>query len=175
MSSLAGKRYVIVGLTRLTVRVSRLIVERGGDVTVVLADDGAADGSLAHRLPEGVGVIESHDVEAALDEAELAGSTCLLALADDDLANLSAAVACHAFHPEVPIVLRIYDMTKRDGIDYNLGYIETDFGKKKNDLFDPEYMKALFDYAYEKGRRRPAWHKTPPLLELPELPLDTRF
>ncbi|WP_262299893.1 patatin-like phospholipase family protein [Microvirga sesbaniae] len=73
-------------------------------------------------------------------------------------------------------VLRIYDMTKRDGIDYNLSYIETDFGKKKNDLFDPEYMKALFDYAYEKGRHRPVWHKAPPNLDfVPQLPLDARF
>jgi hypothetical protein len=72
-------------------------------------------------------------------------------------------------------VFRIYDMTKRDGIDYNLSYIETDFGQKKNDLFDPEYMKALFDHAYEKGRRRPVWHKAPPILDLPQLPLDVRF
>jgi len=72
-------------------------------------------------------------------------------------------------------VVRIYDMTKRDGIDYNLSYIDTDFGQKKNDLFDPDYMKALFDYSYEKGRRRPVWHKTPPILDLPQLPLDVRF
>jgi len=72
-------------------------------------------------------------------------------------------------------VMRIYDMTKRDGIDYNLSYIETDFGKKKNDLFDPEYMRALFDHAYEKGRHRPVWHKTPPNLDLPQLPLGVRF
>jgi hypothetical protein len=73
-------------------------------------------------------------------------------------------------------ILRIYDMTKRDGIDYNLSYIETDFAKKKNDLFDPEYMRALFDHAYEKGRRRPVWHKAPPNLDLlPQLPLDVRF
>jgi hypothetical protein len=72
-------------------------------------------------------------------------------------------------------VFRIYDMTKRDGVDYNLSYIETDFGQKKNDLFDPAYMKALFDYAYGKGRRKPVWHKAPPILELPDLPLDVRF
>jgi patatin-like phospholipase len=72
-------------------------------------------------------------------------------------------------------VFRIYDMTRRDGIDYNLAYIETDFNRKKNDLFDPEYMKALFDYAYDKGRRRPDWHKAPPVLDGPQLPLDVRF
>jgi hypothetical protein len=72
-------------------------------------------------------------------------------------------------------VLRIYDMTKRDRIDYNLSYIETDFGRKKNDLFDPDYMKALFEYAYQKGRHKPVWHKAPPILDLPEMPLDVRF
>jgi hypothetical protein len=66
-------------------------------------------------------------------------------------------------------------MTKRDGMDYNLAYIETDFDRKKNDLFDPAYMKALYDYAYEKGRKKPDWHKAPPILDLPEMPLDVRF
>jgi len=72
-------------------------------------------------------------------------------------------------------VVRIYDMAKRDGIDFNLAYIETDFGQKKNELFDPAYMKALFDYAYAKGRNKPAWHKAPPILDMPEVSLDTRF
>ena len=72
-------------------------------------------------------------------------------------------------------VVRIYDMTKRDGVDYNLAYIETDFGQKKNELFDPAYMKALFDYAYGKGRNKPDWHKAPPILEMPEMRLDARF
>jgi hypothetical protein len=72
-------------------------------------------------------------------------------------------------------VVRIYDMTKRDGMDYNLAYIETDFDRRKNELFDTVYMKALFDYAYEKGRKKPEWHKAPPILELPQIPLDVRF
>ena len=72
-------------------------------------------------------------------------------------------------------VVRIYDMTKRDGIDYNLAYIETDFAQKKNELFDPAYMKALFDYAYEKGRNKPVWRKAPPILDIPEVRLDVRF
>jgi Trk K+ transport system NAD-binding subunit len=124
VSSLAGKRFVIVGLTRLTVRVSRLIADRSGEVTIVTGDggapDGGAGGGLTGRLPKGVRVIESHDMEAALDEAAVGGSSCLLALADDDLANLAAAVACHAFHPEVPIILRIYDITLADQLEHGL-------------------------------------------------------
>ena len=69
-------------------------------------------------------------------------------------------------------ILRLYETSKRDNVDYNLAFIETDFLRKKRDVFDPEYMKALFDYAYEKGRRGYAWHKQPPALNLPrhELP-----
>jgi patatin-like phospholipase len=60
-------------------------------------------------------------------------------------------------------LLRVYETTKRDGIDFNLAYIGTDFNKPKVDTFDPDYMKALFDYAFEKGQHGYAWHKTPPI------------
>jgi hypothetical protein len=63
-------------------------------------------------------------------------------------------------------ILRLYDTSKRDGVDFNLAFIETDFGKPKNNLFDPEYMKALFDYSYEKARRGPDWHKEPPVFDM---------
>jgi hypothetical protein len=63
-------------------------------------------------------------------------------------------------------ILRINEMMKRDGIDYNLAFIETDFLKARREPFDPEYMKALFDYAYEKGRHGYVWHKEPPILQI---------
>jgi hypothetical protein len=44
-------------------------------------------------------------------------------------------------------------MTQRDGVDYNLAYIEPDFPDVKHEDFDPAYMRPLFDYAYAKGRR----------------------
>ena len=63
-------------------------------------------------------------------------------------------------------ILRIYTTAKRDGVDYNLTYIETDFPNVKHEKFDPAYMNALFDYAYAKGRNGFSWHKAPPILEL---------
>jgi hypothetical protein len=56
-------------------------------------------------------------------------------------------------------------MTKRDRVDYNLAYIETDFPNVKREKFDPAYMKALFDYGYAKGHRGFSWHKVPPILD----------
>ena len=62
-------------------------------------------------------------------------------------------------------MLRIYEAARRDNVDYNLAFIETDLAKTKREAFDPEYMRALFDYAFEKGRREYAWHKVPPIYE----------
>jgi hypothetical protein len=62
-------------------------------------------------------------------------------------------------------ILRLYDTAKRDGIDFNLGFIETDFDKKKREQFDSDYMRALFEYAYSKGKAGPEWHKEPPILD----------
>jgi predicted patatin/cPLA2 family phospholipase len=62
-------------------------------------------------------------------------------------------------------IMRIYATTKRDGVDYNLAYIQSDFPNTKHEEFDPEYLKALFDYGYAKGRAGYAWRKAPPILE----------
>jgi len=61
-------------------------------------------------------------------------------------------------------ILRIYGTTKRDGVDYNLAFIESDFPVTKHEDFDPAYLRALFEYGYAKGRQG-SWHKAPPILE----------
>lgn len=63
-------------------------------------------------------------------------------------------------------VLRIYATTRRDGVDYNLAYIEPDFSYGKHENFDPAYLRALFDYGYAKGANPSVWHKAPPLLDV---------
>ena len=60
---------------------------------------------------------------------------------------------------------RIYFVSQRDSVDYNLAYIESDFGTPhpaKN--FDKPYMNALYNYAYQKARSGYPWRKTPPVL-----------
>src|SRR5581483_2675829 len=63
-------------------------------------------------------------------------------------------------------LLRIYAQAVRDGIDYNLAYIEPDFPKTKHRKFDPEYMNAMFAHGYAKGFHGFRWHKSPPVLEM---------
>jgi predicted acylesterase/phospholipase RssA len=57
-------------------------------------------------------------------------------------------------------VVRIYDTTRRDDI----GYIGRDFAVPLPTPFDPAYMRALFDYGYQKALRGYDWAKRPPVV-----------
>jgi len=60
-------------------------------------------------------------------------------------------------------VLRIYSNTQRDGVAFNLAYIGTDFTKELPQPFDQDYMRALFDYGYQRGERGYDWAHQPPI------------
>src|SRR5260370_3567107 len=66
-------------------------------------------------------------------------------------------------------VLRTYFVTQRDGVDYNLAYIGMDFKAPKTGEFDQVYMNALYQYGYQQGHDRHAWHKTAPRLATPAI------
>jgi Patatin-like phospholipase len=60
-------------------------------------------------------------------------------------------------------VIRLYTNTQHDGIDFNLAYIGRDFDMKLPAPFDQAYMRALFDYGYQRALRGNAWVKRPPM------------
>jgi hypothetical protein len=57
---------------------------------------------------------------------------------------------------------RIYLGAVRDKALFKLAYIPDDFEVESNELFDSEYMKALFDMAYEQARNGYDWASSPP-------------
>ena len=59
-------------------------------------------------------------------------------------------------------VIRIYNTTRTDGIDFKLAYIGTDFTKVSPEPFDRAYMRSLFDYAYAQARNGYPWASKPP-------------
>lgn len=61
-------------------------------------------------------------------------------------------------------VLRLYNRTQLDGIDFNLAYIRAGFGLELKEPFDQAYMRALFDYGLKHGRAGGEWVKVPPFL-----------
>jgi hypothetical protein len=60
-------------------------------------------------------------------------------------------------------VVRMFNNTQRDGIGFNLAFIGNDFDQELPAPFDQGYMRALFQYGYERGRRGYDWAKRPPL------------
>lgn len=67
---------------------------------------------------------------------------------------------------------RIYLESCRDGLDFNLAYIPAEFTQQSKEEFDTEYMKALYELAYERSKAGYDWQKLPP--ELEEAPVHCR-
>lgn len=59
-------------------------------------------------------------------------------------------------------VVRIWNTTQRDGIDYNLAFIPRDFTGTYSEPFEQAYMRALFDFGFDRARRGYDWAKQPP-------------
>jgi hypothetical protein len=62
---------------------------------------------------------------------------------------------------------RIYLGALRDGMDYNLSFIPSDFEEKPKEEFDPEYMGKLFDLGYQMAQNGYPWEKAPPGFKSP--------
>jgi predicted acylesterase/phospholipase RssA len=75
------------------------------------------------------------------------------------------AIACLVQYEGMGDLYAIHSLCQRDRIEYNLAFIPPTFDTPHTSLFDPVYMKAL----YETGERMAVkgtdwWYKRPPLL-----------
>jgi predicted acylesterase/phospholipase RssA len=59
---------------------------------------------------------------------------------------------------------RIYSVTQRDNIDFNLAYIPPTFKTPHTTDFDTVYMRALYDLGFGMAEKGYAWSKKPPVL-----------
>ncbi|WP_217907704.1 MULTISPECIES: patatin-like phospholipase family protein [Desulfosediminicola] len=60
---------------------------------------------------------------------------------------------------------RLYYGAVRDGLNYNLAFIPADFNEKPSEIFDPNYMRQLFDLGYQMAESGEPWLPTPPTLK----------
>ena len=67
-------------------------------------------------------------------------------------------------------ILRIYNTTRQDGVDYNLAFIGPEFNFPHKEDFDTAYMRALFDHGYQRAVAGYPWRKAPPIFEKPTEP-----
>lgn len=115
-----GKRFIVYGLSRLSVRVSAQLIAGRADVTLIATASGAD--MVAVALDPAVRVISMHSAglvetlnAVAMDDAE-----CVLALAEEDLENLRAAVLIRRMWPNVPVVVRTFDPALADQLESGL-------------------------------------------------------
>lgn len=57
---------------------------------------------------------------------------------------------------------RIYLGARRDGMDYNMAFIPSDFQQMSKEEFDPEYMCELYHRGYQMAEKGYPWEKAPP-------------
>ena len=57
---------------------------------------------------------------------------------------------------------RMYAAARREGLDFNLAFIPDEFDQKRKKLFDPQYMRKLFDLGCRMAATKYPWHKAPP-------------
>lgn len=59
-------------------------------------------------------------------------------------------------------LLRLYLSSQRDDIDYNLIFVPNNFNQVSEEMFDPNFMRSLYEIGYELGQTSTNWIKTPP-------------
>ena len=60
------------------------------------------------------------------------------------------------------VVLSTYEFARRNRVGFNLSYISRDYPASDSAGFDTAYMRALYQYGYEKAAGGHAWASTPP-------------
>jgi predicted acylesterase/phospholipase RssA len=59
-------------------------------------------------------------------------------------------------------MIRIYATTSRDHVGYHLAYIGDDFTRPYKGPFDQRYMRALFQYGFDRASAGVEWENKPP-------------
>ncbi len=107
---LGGRRFVLTGLTRLTVVLAEELLSQEADVVIVGERDEDETGEEIFDLLGGrVRFVGRSGLRArSLVESGLAASDALLVLGGDDLENLRYVAAAREVAPQVPVVLRTF-------------------------------------------------------------------
>lgn len=63
----------------------------------------------------------------------------------------------------------IYLLSQRDGGQFRLTYVPDDFDVDYGEMFDPDYMKALYEVGYRQGLKGGRWDTQPPATKTVEI------
>jgi predicted acylesterase/phospholipase RssA len=74
------------------------------------------------------------------------------------------AIQCLIQYQGIGDLYRIFTITRRDHVAYNLAFIPETFRAEKKRDFDTEYMRKLFELGYDMGSNGYSWARHPPIL-----------
>jgi hypothetical protein len=74
------------------------------------------------------------------------------------------AIATLIHYHVIGDLYRIYQITKRDGTDFNLAYIPSEFKVPHTTQFDTPYMRQLYEFGFNQAAADYQWMKEPPTL-----------
>ncbi len=72
---------------------------------------------------------------------------------------VSSMIASSGFNDAV----RLYFFAQRDGVDFNLAFIGSDFTRQLESPFEQGFMRALYEYGFDQAKAGFRWAKTPPI------------
>ena len=78
------------------------------------------------------------------------------------LSIVARAIASLIHTQGIGDLYRMYATTEKDGVDYNLAFIPSDFTAVHEAEFDTEFMRQLFDHAFHMAENGYPWAKVPP-------------
>ena len=79
------------------------------------------------------------------------------------------AVSTMIHYSGINDIVRIYMTAVRDGVNFRLAFIPPEFQVVRKEEFDQTYMRALFEFAYQRAKNGYPWLTAPPGLAAPEL------
>ena len=121
-----------------------------GDILNI--EEGLKKVGLKNRPEAKLYIIRNNQINIQYEEVEVD----VLAIAGRSLSSLTTSQG-------VGDLFRIYLITKREGIDFNLASIPPDFVPNAQEAFDPVEMKRLYDLGYSMALNGYPWEKLPPL------------
>jgi len=74
------------------------------------------------------------------------------------------AIQCLIQYQGIGDLYRMYTITRRDHVDYNLAFIPASFDTPHTSDFDTVYMRSLYDLARGMAVGGHMWAKHPPVL-----------
>lgn len=133
----------------------------GGVVTEVFfygnildLDEAAKNLGIKRQGNDRIFIIRNNQIGVRYEEVELD----VLSIAGRALSSLTSTQG-------VGDLYRIYAVTQREGIEFNLASIPQDFVPNPKEAFDPVEMKRLYDLGYNMALNGYPWDKLPPLYQ----------